>query len=145
MDVKVAPDGSEIAFYSRQYADGGRCVTTMFDAGDRELVTYEEIADLDDVRFGFAVGNCVAKVTVRKHAVSDVLQVVFNGHGADPDAVKVESVVIPAGSVVELDVSVSECGFTSVVEWLHMESNVFISFYENATSDDPWLRICEPA
>lgn len=25
------------------------------------------------------------------------------------------------------------------------KSNVFISFYENATSDDPWLRICEPA
>lgn len=23
--------------------------------------------------------------------------------------------------------------------------DVFISFYENATSDDPWLRICEPS
>ena len=44
--------------------------------------------------------------------------------------VKVESVVLPADSVVE---------------WLHTKSNVFISFYENATSDDPWLRICEPA
>ena len=87
MDVKVAPDGREIAFYSRQYADGGSCVTTVFDAEDRELATYEEVADLDDVRFGFA----------------------------------------------------------SVVEWLHTKSNVFISFYENATSDDPWLRICEPA
>ena len=65
--------------------------------------------------------------------------------------VKVESVVLPAGSTVELDVAVSEYGFTSAVEWLHTESNVFISFYENEneneneTSDDPWLRICEPA
>ena len=42
-------------------------------------------------------------------------------------------------------VAVSEYGFTSAVEWLHTKSNVFISFYENATSDDPWLRICEPA
>ena len=107
MDVKVAPDGREIASYSRQYADGGSCVTTVFDAGDRELATYEEIAD--------------------------------------PDAVKVESVVLPAGSVVELDVAVSEYGFTSMVEWLRTKLNVFISFYENATSDYQWLRICEPA
>lgn len=118
MDVKVAPDGREIAFYSRQYADGGSCATTVFDAEDRELATYEEIADLDNVRFGFAVDKCIAKVAVRKHAVAD--------------AVKVESVVLPAG-------------FTSVVEWLHTKSNVSVSFYENATSDDPWLRICEPA
>ena len=144
MDVKVAPDGREISSYSRQYADGGSCATTVFDAGDRELATYEEVADLDDVRFGFAVDKCIAKVTVRKHAVSDAMQAVFNVHGADSDAVKVESVVLPADSVVELDVAVSEYGFTSVVEWLHTGSNVFISFYENATSDDPWLRICEP-
>lgn len=144
MDVKVAPDGREIASYSRQYAAGGSCATTVFDAGDRELATYEEIADLDNVRFGFAVDKYIAKVAVRKHAVSDVLQAVFDVHGADPDAVKVESVVLPVGSVVELDVAVSEYGFTSVVEWLRTESNVFISFYESATSDDPWLRICEP-
>jgi len=132
MDVKVAPDGSEIAFYSRQYADGGSCATTVFDAENRELVTYEEIVDLDNVRFGFAVDKYTVKA-------------VFNVHGEDPDAVKVESVVIPTDSAVELDVAVSEYGFTSVVEWLYTESNVFISFYEHATSDDPWLRICEPA
>lgn len=145
MDVKVAPDGREIAFYSRQYADGGSCATTLFDAEDRELATYEEIVDLDNVRFGFAVDKYTVKVAVSKHAVADALQAVFNVHGADPDAVKVESVVIPADSAVELDAAVSEYGFTSVVEWLHTESNVFISFYENATSVDPWLRICEPA
>lgn len=145
MDVKVAPDGREIAFYSRRYADGGSRATTVFDAGDRELATYEEIVDLDDVRFGFAVDKCIAKVAVRKHAVSDALQAVFDVHGADPDDVKAESVVLPADSSVELDAAVSEYGFTSVVEWLHTKSDVFISFYENATSDDPWLRICEPA
>lgn len=63
----------------------------------------------------------------------------------DDDCTREESVVLPAGSAVELDVAVSEYGFTSVVEWLHTKSNVFISFYENETSDDPWLRICEPA
>ena len=42
-------------------------------------------------------------------------------------------------------VAVSEYGFTSVVEWLHTKSNVSTSFYENATSDYPRLRICEPA
>ena len=145
MDVKVEPDGREIAFYSRRYADGGGCATTVFDAEDRELATYEEVADLDNVRFGFAVDKCIAKVAVRRHAVADALQAVFNVHGEDPDAVKVESVVLPAGSAVELDVAVSEYGFTSAVEWLHTKSNVFISFYENETSDDPWLRICEPA
>lgn len=145
MDVKVAPDGREIASYSRRYADGGSCATTVFDAEDRELATYEEIVDLDDVRFGFSVGKCNAKVAVRKHAVSDALQAVFHVHGVDPDAAKEESVVLPAGSVVELDVAVSEYGFTSVVEWLHTKLDVFISFYENSTSDDPWLCICEPA
>lgn len=145
MDVKVEPDGREIASYSRQYADGGSCATAVFDAGGIELVTYEEIACLDNMRFGFVVGNCVARVAVRKHAVSEALQAVFNVHGANSNAVKVESVVLPAGSVVELDVAVSERGFTSVVEWLHTKSNVFISFYGNATSDDPWLRVCEPA
>ena len=145
MDVKVAPDGREIASYSRRYADGGSCATTVFDAENRELATYEEIVDLDDVRFGFAVEKCVAKVAVRKHAVDDALHAVFTVHGADPDAVEAESVVLPADSVVELGVAVSDYGFTSAVEWLHTESNVFISFYEDATSDDPWLRICEPA
>lgn len=145
MDVKVAPDGREIAFYSRRYVDGGICATTVFDTEDRELATYEEVVDLDNVRFGFAVDKCIAKVTVRRHAVADALQAVFNVHGADPDAVKVESVVLPADSAVELDVAVSEYGFTSVVEWLHTESHVFISFYESEISDDPWLRICEPA
>ena len=145
MNVKVEPDGREIASYSRRYAGGGGCATTVFDAEDRELATYGEVADLDNVRFGFAVDKCIAKVAVRRHAVADALQAVFNVHGADPDAVKAESVVLPAGSVVELDVAVSECGFTSVVEWLRTKSNVFISFYENETSDDPWLRICEPA
>lgn len=70
LDVKVAPDGREIAFYSRQYAEGGSCATTVFDAEERELATYEE------------------------------------------------TVVLPADSVVE---------------WLH------------TTSDDPWLRLVEPA
>ncbi len=145
MDVKVAPDGREIASYSRRYADGGSCATTVFDAEDRELAAYEEIVDLDGVRFGFSVDKRIAKVAVRKRAVSDALQVVFYVHGADPDAVKAESVVLPADSVVELDAAVSECGFTSAVEWLHTKSNVFISFYGNAASDNPWLRICEPA
>lgn len=120
MDVKVEPDGREIASYSRRYADGGGCATTVFDAEDRELATYEEVADLDNVRFGFAVDKCVAKVAVCGHAVADALRVVFNVHGADPDDVKVESVVLPAGSAVELDVAVSEYGFTSVVEWLRI-------------------------
>ena len=53
LDVMVAPDGREIASYSRRCADGGSCVTTVFDAGDRELAACEEVADLDDVRFGF--------------------------------------------------------------------------------------------
>lgn len=126
MDVKVEPDGREIASYSRRYADGGDCATTVFDAEDGELATYEEVA-------------------VRRHAVADALQAVFDVHGANPDAAKAESVVLPAGSAVESDVAVSEYGFASVVEWLHTESNVFISFYGNETSDDPWLRICEPA
>lgn len=145
MDVKVAPDGREIAFYSRRYADGGSRATTVFDAENRELATYEEIVDPDDARFGFAVGKRIAKVAVREHAVSDALQAVFDVHGADPDAVKAESVVLPADSAVELDVAASECGFTSAVEWLYTKSNVFISFYGDVTSDDPWLRICEPA
>ena len=145
MDVKVAPDGREIAFYSRRYADGGGCATTVFDAGDGEPATYEETVGLGDARFGFAVDECIAKAAVREHAVSDALQAVFDVHGADPDAVKAESVVLPAESAVELDAAVSECGFASVVEWLHTKSNAFISFYENATSDDPWLRVCEPA
>ena len=130
MDVKVAPDGRSVCSYAKQYADGGSCATTVFDDGDIELATYEEVVDLDNVRFGFAVERCISRVAVRKHAVADALQAVFNVHGADPDVVKVASVVLPA---------------ESVVEWLHTKSNVFISFYENATSDDPWLRICEPA
>ena len=145
MDVNVAPDGREIASYSRRYTDDGRCVTTAFDAEDRELATYEETVDLDNMRFGFAVGNYIARVAVRKHAVADALQAVFNVHSANPDAVKAESVVLPAGSAVELDMAVSEYGFTSAVECLHTKSNVFVSFYESETSDDPWLRVCEPA
>lgn len=106
---------------------------------------YGGVADLDDVRFGFAADRRIAKAAVRERAVADALQAAFDVHGADPDAVKAESVVLPAGSTVGLDAAVSEYGFASVVEWLHTKSDAFISFYENATSDGPWLRICEPA
>ena len=147
VEVNVAPCGQEIAFYSRRYAnDGGvYCVTTLFDADDNELATYEIDADPDIAKFGFAVEKVVSRVTVCNFSTRDELQAVFNVHRAGFDDVKVESALLHPGSVVALEAGVSEYGLTSVVEELFTRKGVTTSFYGDPTSDDVWLSIYEPA
>lgn len=95
----------------------------------------------DDVstRFGLILDHEVEKVTVSSQTaglcVSFVVSRWFE-EGLD----KVSIVLSPAASV-ELK---SEIGAVSVIEETDTTSDVITSFYEDETSDEPWLVIVEP-
>nr|DAW01671.1 MAG TPA: hypothetical protein [Caudoviricetes sp.] len=95
----------------------------------------------DDVstRFGLILDHEVEKVTVSSQpaglCVSFVVSRWFE-EGLD----KVSIVLSPAASV-ELK---SEIGAVSVIEETDTTSDVITSFYEDETSDEPWLVIVEP-
>lgn len=95
----------------------------------------------DDVstRFGLILDHEVEKVTVSSQpaglCVSFVVSRWFE-EGLD----KVSIVLSPAASV-ELK---SEIGAVSVIEENDTTSDVITSFYEDETSDEPWLVIVEP-
>ena len=95
----------------------------------------------DDVstRFGLILDHEVEKVTVSSQpaglCVSFVVSRWFE-EGLD----KVSIVLSPAASV-ELK---SEIGAVSVIEETDTTSDVVTSFYEDETSDEPWLVIVEP-
>lgn len=95
----------------------------------------------DDVstRFGLILDHEVEKVTVSSQpaglCVSFVVSRWFE-EGLD----KVSIVLSPAASV-ELK---SEIGAVSVIEETDTTSDVITSFFEDETSDEPWLVIVEP-
>lgn len=95
----------------------------------------------DDVstRFGLVLDHEVKKVTVSSQpaglCVSFVVSRWFE-EGLD----KISIVLSPAASV-ELK---SEIGAVSVIEETDTTSDVITSFYEDETSDEPWLVIVEP-
>lgn len=96
-------------------------------------------SDDESTRFGLILDHEVEKVTVSSQpaglCVSFVVSRWFE-EGLD----KVSIVLSPAASV-ELK---SEIGAVSVIEETDTMSDVITSFYEDETSDEPWLVIVEP-
>lgn len=140
MEIPATPNGQRVASYTKRYTDEWECKTTLFDVGDAELVSTTVDCGADASRFGFTLDHEVEKVTVSSRpggmCVSFVISRWFE-EGLDK-----RSVDLSAASSVEFK---SEVGGVSVVEETHTGSDTITSFFEDETSDEPWLVIVEPA
>lgn len=139
LEIPVTPNGQRVTSFTRRYMDDWVCKTTLFDVGDAELASVTADFDEDHTRFGLILDHEVEKVTVSSQpaglSVSFVVSRRFE-EGLD----KISIVLSPAASV-ELK---SEIGAVSVIEETHTGTDTITSFFEDETSDEPWLVIVEP-
>ena len=139
MGVPVTPDGRKIASYTRRYTDEGTCKTTFFDVGDVGLASTTVERGADGTRFGFILGCDVEKVTVSSRP--DGLNVSFVVSRWPEEGLDKRSVIFSAEALVEFR---SEIDIVSVVEETYTGIDTITSFFEDVTSDEPWLAIVEP-
>ena len=139
IEVTETPDGRRVASYTRRYTEEGGCKTTLFDVGDGELASTSMDCDTGGTRFGSVLGCDVEKVTVSSRP--DGLCVSFVVDLWPEEGLDKRSVNLSAGSSVEIK---SEVGAVSVIEETHTDVDKITSFFEDATSDEPWLVIVEP-
>ena len=139
MEISASPDGQRIASYTRRYTNEKDCKTTFFDVGDEELASISVDCDTDGSRFGSVLGCDVEKITVFSRPDGLGLSFVFSQWIAeDYDEI---SIVTSAGSSVKFG---SEFDTVYAIEETHTSSNTVTSFFEDATSGNPWLVIVEP-
>ena len=139
MEVPTTPDGQRIASYTTRFLDEGVCKTRFFDVADEELASITVDCDTDGARFGSVLGCDVEKVTVSLRPDGLILSFVVDmwpEEGLDK-----RLVVLPAGGSVEIR---AEVGAVSVIEETHTDVDKITSFFEDETSDEPWLVIVEP-
>ena len=139
MEIPVAPDERRITSYTRRYTDDWVCKTTLFDVGDAELMSMTADCDEDSTRFGSILDREVEKVTVS--ATPKGLCVSFVVGRWFEEGLDETSVVLSSAASVELG---SEIGAVSAIEETHAGVGVITSFFEDETSDEPWLVIVEP-
>lgn len=139
MEVPTTPNGQWVSSFTKRYTDGWECKTTLFDVDDAELMSMTVDCGADGSRFGFTLDHEVEKVAVSASpkglSVSFVVRRWFE-EGLDKIAV-----VLPAAASVEF---MSEVGAVSVIEETHTSVDTITSFFEDETSDEPWLVIVEP-
>lgn len=139
MEIPATPNGQRVASYTKRYTDEWECKTTLFDVGCAELASTLVDCGADGSRFGFTLDHEVEKVTVSSRpgglSVSFVISQWFE-EGLDK-----RSVDLPAASSVEFSAEISA---VSVVEETYTGSDTVTSFFEDETSDEPWLVIVEP-
>lgn len=138
--------GSTVRFYN---ADGHEFMTlksddvskrfdSLFDVDDAELMSMTVDCSADDSRFGFTLDHDVEKVAVLLNpewgSLSFIIRRWFE-EGLDE-----RSVVLPTKASVELR---SEVGAVSVIDVTHTDVDKITSFFEDETSEEPWLVIIE--
>lgn len=139
MEIPVTPDGQRIASYTKRYTDERGCKTTLFDVGDVELASTSVDCDIDGARFGSVLGCDVVKVTVSSRP--DGLIVSFVVDLWPEEGLDKRHVALSADSSVEF---CSGFDTVSVIEETHTSFTTVTSFFEDDTSDEPWLVIVEP-
>lgn len=139
LEALATPDGQKIASYTRRYTDEQDCKTTFFDVGDVELVSTSVDCDTDGAEPCSVLGCDVEKVTVSSRP--DGLIVSFVVDLWPEEGLDKRSVAFSADSSVEF---CSEIGVVSVIEVTHTGVDTITSFFEDNTSDEPWLVIVEP-
>lgn len=138
MEVSSTPDGRRIASCTKRYTDEGECKTTFFDVGDETLASTTVDFDADGTRFGFTLGRDVEKVTVSSHPGGLSLSFIIDRW--PEEGLDKRSVAIPATASVEFK---SEVDAVSMVEETHTGVDTITSFFEDETSDEPWLVVVE--
>lgn len=139
LEIPVTPSEQWVSSCTKRYTDDWVCKTTLFDVGDVELASVTEDVDKDSTRFGSILDHEVEKVTVSSQPAGlSVSFVVRRWFEEDLDEI---SIVLSPAASVELK---SEIGAVSVIEETDTTSDVITSFFEDETSDEPWLVIVEP-
>lgn len=139
MEIPSTPNGQLVSSFTKRYTDGWECKTTLFDAEDAELASTTADCDVDDSRFGFTLDHDVEKVAVFLNFEWSSLSFVVRrwyDEGSEE-----RCVVIPPKALVEIR---SEADAVSVIEETYTDVDKITSFFEDETSDDPWLVIVEP-
>ena len=139
MEVSATPDGKRIASYTTRFLDEGVCKMGFFDVADEELASIMVDYDAGGIRFGSVLGCDVENVTVFSH--TDGLGVSFVVDLWPEEGLDKRLVILPAGGSVEIK---SEVGAVSVIEETYTDADKITSFFEDDTSDEPWLVIVEP-
>lgn len=139
LEIPVTPRGQWVSSCTKRYTDDWVCKTTLFDVGDVELASVTAEYDEDSTRFGLILDHEVEKVTVSSQPAG--LCVSFVVSRWSEEGLDKRSIVLSPAASVELK---SEIGAVSVIEETDTTSDVITSFFEDETSDEPWLVIVEP-
>lgn len=139
LEVPTTPNGQRVASYTKRYTDEWECKTTFFDADDAELMSTTVDCGADASRFGFTLDHNVEKVRVFSRPGG--LNVSFVVRRWFEEGLDTRSVDLSAASSVEFR---TEIGGVSAVEETHTGSDTITSFFEDETSDEPWLVLVEP-
>lgn len=139
MEIPMTPDGQRVFSFTRRYTDGWECKTTLFDVDDAELMSTTVDCGADGSRFGSILDHDVEKVAVSSQPAG--LSVSFVVRRWFEEGLDKTSIVLSSAASVELK---SEVGAVSVIEETHTDTDTTTSFFEDETSDEPWLVIVEP-
>lgn len=139
MEIPTTPDGKWVSSFTNRYTDDWRCKTTLFDAEDVELMSMTVDCSAGGSRFGFTLGRDVEKVVVSSG--SKGLSVSFVVDRWPEEGLDKKNIVLSPVSSVEIR---AEVDAVSVIEETHTDVDKITSFFEDETSDDPWLVIVEP-
>lgn len=147
LDVAVPPvgdDPKEIDSYTVRYSDNGVKETTLFAAGDVRLVSIRVVGASNRSRvIDAVVEKYVDRVSVLSES-SGVCVGLTTYRTFDKSDIETDTFHFPVGTVVDVDMGVSEYGFVEYVEETYSAADKITSFFEDETSDEPWLVIVEP-
>ena len=147
LDVAVPPvggDPEEIDSYTVRYSDNGVKETTLFAAGDVRLVSIRVVGAPNWSRMIDAV---VEKYVDRVSVLSESsgVRVGFTTYRMfDKSDIETDTFLFSAGTVVDVDMGMSEYGFVEYVEETYSAADKITSFFGDDTPDEPWLVIVEP-
>lgn len=139
MEIPATPNGQWVSSCTKRYTDDWVCKTTLFDADDAELASTTVDCGADGSRFGFTLDHDVEKVAVLSNpewrSLSFVVRRWFE------EGLEERSVVVSSKASVEMT---TEAGAVSAIEETYTDADKITSFFEDETSDEPWLVIVEP-
>lgn len=156
LEIPVTPKEQWVSSFTKRYTDGWECKTTLFDANDAELASTTVDCGAGDSRFGFTLDHDVDKVTAflnpEWHSLSFVVRrwfeegleersVVLSAAASVKVRLEEQSVIIHPNASVEIR---SKANAVSVIEETYSDADKITSFFEDETSDEPWLVIVEP-
>ena len=147
LDVAVPPvgdDPEEVDSYTVRYSDNGVKETTLFAAGDVRLGSIRVVGATNWSRMIDAlVEKHVDRVSVLSES-SGVCVGFMTYRTIDKSDIETGTFPFSAGTIVDVDMGVSEYGFVEYVEETYSAADKITSLYAGTDDEDPWLVIVEP-